>query len=278
MLCTGLTMDASSYVKKWRATLAKLTRPLVNGENRRSLFPAVKLLPLFLVPRQRTEQVREKQRCVSPVQTDQFTLIDPRSVATVDTGLFVTAPNARGHVENFLLAGEISPPWLQLWIICKRQQLPFIICGFSNHNCPSLRDFKSFLLNSAYKSPKPSFRCWFCDSVHLHGRVYEKSQWQLCQWPRKTAGCRGGDSAARNSQDINMDFEYDQYSAVFLRALERKQKSSLTNWSPAQNCTSFNKGWKINRGSFWLEKKIAKKTKKNVFNYYLQRVVETRAF
>lgn len=110
MLCTGLTTDASSYVKKWRATLAKLTRPLVNGENRRSLFPAVKLLPLFLVPRQRTEQVREKQRCVSPVQTDQFTLIDPRSVATVDTGLFVTAPNAGGHVENFLLAGEISLP------------------------------------------------------------------------------------------------------------------------------------------------------------------------
>lgn len=136
---------------------------------------ATKLLPPSPMPRQRGERAREKQRRVSSAQTDQFTRIDPRSNATVEPGLFITATNGSGHIENFLLTGEISPPVCRISISSRssaaldnlqRQQLAFVFSGFADRNCQPSPDFKSLLLHFFYESLRCLFRCWwFCLSA-----------------------------------------------------------------------------------------------------------------
>lgn len=160
-------------------------------------------------------------------QTDQFTHIDPRSNATVDTGLFITATNASGHIENFLLVGEISPPVCRISITSsssaldnlQRQQLPFMFSGFSNRNCQPPLDFKSLLLHFPYESLKCLFRCWwFCLSAWPC--VWEKTLSTLAMaeedcWVQRRRLSREEKGRYYLALCTPVDHACDQYSGVF---------------------------------------------------------------
>lgn len=83
----------------------------------------------------------------------------------------------------------------------QRQQLPFMFSGFADHNCqPPLLTFKPLLLRFPLRIAKMYSAAGV--SGGLHGRVYERRLRRVCRQLRKTAGCRGGDWAARRREDV----------------------------------------------------------------------------